>query len=389
MTTLSSVIGALRRGASLVTGIVLIPLILTVTSAQAHDPGMSLSHWKNTGDWLSADIVFARQDIEPLLNRERFPTDPQAGRAIPPESTALRDIVAHAIRVTADSRTLAPSLVLVEADAIDGVRLRLDYPVQPGSPIRIENRLLQEFGRGHRHFVTLMDAADEAQGTWLLSAERPGFEFVSASPVSAPRVFTDYLIDGVWHIWVGFDHLLFLVTLLLPAVLAWGPRAWQPVERLQPILAEVMKTVTAFTVAHSITLALAVLGIVALPARWVEVGIAASVIVAAMNNLRPVVSTSRWPLAFAFGLLHGFGFANVLAGVGLAPRTLTLALFGFNLGVELGQVAVVFLVIPVIFLLRKRAVYESVILRGGSMAAAGIAGVWFVQRLLEQPGLGP
>jgi len=136
----------------------------------------------------------------------------------------------------------------------------------------------------------------------------------------------------VWHIWIGFDHILFLLSLLLPAVLAFGGGRWQAVERFAPAFWDVFKIVTSFTVAHSITLSLAALGVISLPSRLVESAIATSVVLAALNNVFPLVHGRRWMVAFFFGLVHGFGFASVLRDLGLPQNALLIALVGFNLG---------------------------------------------------------
>jgi hypothetical protein len=193
--------------------------------------------------------------------------------------------------------------------------------------------------------------------------------------------FVDYLREGVWHIWVGFDHILFLLSLLLPAVMTWQASRWQPVAGFRPAFWDVFRIVTSFTVAHSITLSLAALGIVALPSRLVESAIAASVMVAALNNLRPVVEGRRWMVAFGFGLIHGFGFASVLTELGLPRDTLVLALVGFNLGVECGQLAIVALFLPLAYGLRASRFYRRTVMMGGSLGIAGIAGIWLAERV--------
>ncbi len=212
---------------------------------------------------------------------------------------------------------------------------------------------------------------------------------------TAGSQFVDYAADGVWHIWIGFDHILFLLSLLLPAVGAWvagvggqrpgGSRraTWQPVPRLGVAVWEVLRIVTAFTLAHSITLSLATLGWVSLPSRLVESTIAASVVLAALNNVFPFFQGRRWMVAFAFGLIHGFGFASVLADLGLPRDALALALLGFNLGVEAGQLAIVAVFLPLAYLLRHSKFYRWVVLWGGSLAIAAIAAAWFVERAFE------
>jgi hypothetical protein len=144
---------------------------------------------------------------------------------------------------------------------------------------------------------------------------------------------------------------------------------------------EVLRIVTAFTIAHSITLSLAALSVVSLPSRLVESTIALSVVLAALNNLKPVVAGRRWAVAFGFGLIHGFGFASVLADLGLPRDALVLALVGFNLGVEAGQLAIVGLFLPVAYGLRRTWVYRRMIFAGGSALIALLAAVWMAERV--------
>ena len=141
--------------------------------------------------------------------------------------------------------------------------------------------------------------------------------------------------------------------------------------------------VTAFTVAHSITLSLATLGWISLPSRWVESAIAASVVLAALNNVWPVFHGRRWIVAFGFGLIHGFGFASVLADLGLPQGALALALLGFNVGVELGQLAIVAAFLPLAYLLRRSAFYQRAVMRAGSLLIAALAAAWLVERVFD------
>ena len=195
-----------------------------------------------------------------------------------------------------------------------------------------------------------------------------------------------YLVDGVWHIWIGYDHILFLLSLLLPAVLVRRRGKWEGAPGLGGAVKEVLKVVTAFTLAHSITLTLAALQIISLPSRLVESAIALSVIFAALNNLRGTIESKRWVMAFAFGLIHGFGFASVLADLGLPQNALVLALVGFNGGVEVGQLAIVAVFLPVAFLLRKTLFYQRGVLQAGSLIVAAIATWWFIQRAFDIQG---
>ena len=211
------------------------------------------------------------------------------------------------------------------------------------------------------------------------SAEQP----LALQAQGAWRTLWQYLADGVWHIWIGYDHILFLLALLLPAVLVRRSGQWEPAPRAGGAVKDVVKVVTAFTLAHSITLSLAALQVITLPSRLVESAIAASVIVAALNNLRGTIESRRWVMAFVFGLIHGFGFASVLSDLGLPQGALVLALVGFNLGVEVGQLAIVAVFLPVAFSLRSTRFYRVGVLKAGSLLVALLASWWLVQRLFD------
>ena len=167
---------------------------------------------------------------------------------------------------------------------------------------------------------------------------------------------------------------------MLPAVLIHKSDRWQPSPDFKSTFIDVLKVVTAFTIAHSITLTLATLHIISLPSRWVEAAIAASVIVAALNNIFPVILKKRWLAAFVFGLIHGFGFASVLSDLGLQNGSLFIALVGFNVGVEIGQIGILSIYLPVSFALRKTWFYQQVFFYGGSILIIAIATIWFVER---------
>jgi hypothetical protein len=192
--------------------------------------------------------------------------------------------------------------------------------------------------------------------------------------------FVDYAREGVWHIWIGFDHILFLVSLLLPSVFISLGKSWAPAERFGGTFWDVFKVATSFTVAHSITLSLAALSVIELPSRLIESAIALSVVLAALNNLWPVVHGRRWLVAFGFGLIHGFGFASVLTDLGLPQGALLVALVGFNLGVEGGQLAIIAAFLPLAFALRRTWLYRRLIFIGGSAAIVLVASIWLAER---------
>jgi HupE / UreJ protein len=249
----------------------------------------------------------------------------------------------------------------------------------PVSELDLSYSLLFDLDPLHRGLVQIEHRG--ATHTGVLSPEQPSLRVTPEEP-ELLRQFLTFLWEGVWHIWIGIDHILFLISLLLPAVLRRRPASWEPVESFGEALVETVKVVTAFTLAHSITLSLAALGVLSLPSRLIESVIAASVVVAALNNLYPVITRKVWLVAFGFGLVHGFGFASVLADLGLPQDALLLALFGFNLGVELGQLAIVAAFMPLAFALRQSWLYRRVALQAGSVVIAAIAMLWLVERAL-------
>ncbi len=265
--------------------------------------------------------------------------------------------------------------------------LQFDCPPGASAPATLTLRytLFADIDPQHRGLLNLRAGGNTRTAIFSPEAATQTFELAT---VSRWRQLLDYSREGVWHIWIGFDHILFLLSLLLPAVGIWATghvrtTAWQPVPRFAVVFWDVLRIVTAFTLAHSITLSLAALGWVSLPSRWVESSIAASVVLAALNNVFPLFHRRRWMVAFAFGLLHGFGFASVLADLGLPQGALALALLGFNLGVEVGQLAIVAAFLPLAYTLRRTAFYRHAVLFGGSLLIATLAAVWFAERAFD------
>jgi hypothetical protein len=193
-------------------------------------------------------------------------------------------------------------------------------------------------------------------------------------------VVRSFIAEGVWHIWMGIDHILFLTCLILPAVFQRRTQRWVAADSLRDVCREVFEIVTAFTLAHSITLVISAVGLVALPSRLIETAIALSVVAAALNNLLRTVD-ARWAVAFALGLLHGFGFSSVLIDLGLPSHELIGALLGFNLGVELGQAAIVVALLPALYWIRRTVAYQA-LLWAGSAGVALVATLWSYQRWL-------
>lgn len=193
--------------------------------------------------------------------------------------------------------------------------------------------------------------------------------------------FSAIVYLGALHIIEGIDHVLFLVALLLPSALRRQEDSiWQPVGKFSTAFAYIIKIATAFTIAHSITLCLATLQIIQVPSRVVESVIAASIGLAAVDIFYPIFRGRSWFIIFLFGLFHGFGFADVLAELGVTSQNALLSLFGFNLGVELGQLAIIAVIFPVLYLLRQQKFYPSYVMRTGAVLLGAMSLYWFIER---------
>ena len=200
---------------------------------------------------------------------------------------------------------------------------------------------------------------------------------------AAPTGAWGFLREGIRHILTGYDHVLFLLCLLLPSVMRRTEQGWRPVAKLSQAVWPVVGIVSAFTVAHSITLGLAALKLVSLPPSFIEPAIAVTIILAALDNVWPIFPVRRVVVTFFFGLIHGFGFAGVLGELNLAPGDFAWALLQFNVGLELGQLMIVVCVTALLFLLRDRPQYRGWVIRGGSFAAIFVGVLWFIERTVN------
>jgi hypothetical protein len=259
------------------------------------------------------------------------------------------------------------------------LRAELDCPgVTAPEKLEVRYSLFFERDPQHRGIVRL-DARGVSRSLVFSTRERAST--IDLTDRSAGlRAFFGMVREGISHIAQGYDHLLFLFALLFPAVFVREAGKLVPVARFRPALMDVLRVVTAFTIAHSVTLSLAALDVVRMPSRVVESVIAASVILAAVNNVKPLFPEGRWAAAFVLGLMHGFGFSATLDDLELSRGALVTALFGFNVGVEAGQLAVVALFLPLAFAARRTRAYRRGVLVYGSVGIALLASVWFVER---------
>jgi hypothetical protein len=357
----------------------LVLLLAMATTAQAHIASNGFLTLNVEGSRLSGAVELAMRDAELAVGLD----DNRDGRITWGEVRAhQRDLELYMRRtlVIGDraTRCLEEFAAVEINERVDGNYVWLPFTAACGSSqlakLSVDYRLMQDIDPSHRGLMTIT-----AWGT-TQTAVLNGEQSIALDHPSAWLAFSEYLKTGIWHIWSGIDHLLFLLSLLLPAVLRRRDQHWEAVPLAKPAFLNILKVVTAFTVAHSVTLSLAALDVVRLPSRLTESVIAASIIVAALNNIFPKVTEGRWRIAFAFGLLHGFGFASVLADMGLPPGARALSLVSFNLGVETGQLAVVLAVMPMAYAIRATRFYRQTVMQWGSSAIAVLAFVWLIQR---------
>ena len=265
----------------------------------------------------------------------------------------------------------------------DGFYSAARYAIQcpDGEPPRaLEYNLLFEQDALHRGLVSL-----DHDGQKRLTVLGPDSRTLDLTGTDTPGyfgVFTTFVYEGVIHLLIGLDHILFLLVLVIPATLSTAKNQASSGQSraLRGRLLELAGIITAFTLAHSITLALAALDIVSLPIAWVETVIALSIGLAALNVAWPILGHKTWKLAFGFGLVHGFGFASVLGDLTSGVSGLAVALAGFNLGVELGQLALLVVGFPVLYYLGKNRMYQK---GAVPVMLAGIGAIslfWVVQR---------
>lgn len=362
-------------------------LLAWMAASHAHKPSDSyLSvHLPPQGDVLQGQWDIALRDLEHAIGLDVDGDTSITWGELKNRQSAVTDYAFSRLSfdsVDGDERSSCPIRFeqLLTDRHVDGgyavLRFSADCPVRPAQ-LAVNYSLLFDLDPDHRGFLDLRGGGSSQAAA--LSMERPSQTFNLGAPQRGQQ-FRSFFQEGVWHIVHGYDHVLFLFTLLLPAVVLYRNGRWEPRMSLRDALMDVVKVVTAFTLAHSLTLSAGVLGWVYVPSRIVESVIAFTVALGALNNLFPVVTQRRWLVAFVFGLVHGLGFASMLADLGLERGNLALALLGFNVGVEAGQLAIVAVVVPIAYLLRATLFYRRFFMPAGAILISVVAAYWFVVR---------
>ena len=356
-------------------------------SAMAHQTGNSYLTVSESDGRLQLEIDFIVRDLGNLLQAPGQPNEP------PPAPDKLQSLQAPITAAIQKSLTIAvdekanPLAFLSQSVVLhnDGLYVRQrfigsDLPVD-AKFIVVRYEFFTQNDKLGRAFFKLVMRQDEISSVFDQTSAIQRFALGETKRWSTIGLFTK---EGAKHIWEGADHLLFLLTLLLPGLMLTirepDAAGLQPSNRAAEKFA--LKVITAFTLAHSITLACSVFGWVSLPDKWIESLIALSIMVSAVLNLQTRFHISHWKLAFLFGLIHGMGFANGLKELGLSSSYFLETLFAFNLGVELGQLSAVILVAVPVLLLARQSEAKQRILKYGSIAVLLTSMVWLAQRLM-------
>lgn len=366
--------------------------LLTVPLAHAHSSSNSYLTLSTSGPELTLRADLHMRDLDLIFDLDANRDGQVTWGEAQARSPELNDWLGQGIALTAaDQKCALGRADLQASEHADGTYLSALWVVNcPGissaaeaADARLALRYGLIFAQDSLHRGLLKVDFGDDQTSALLSPERPEAQ-ISRADNSPLKVFGRYIVEGVWHIWIGIDHIVFLLSLLVLAPLQSSRQRvvhWQATTQARPVVLDVLAVVTAFTVAHSITLCLTITGWLTPPADWVEPAIAISVVLAALNNLLGFSALKRWRLAFVFGLVHGFGFASVLIDLGLPTSALLAALGGFNIGVELGQLAIVGAFLPVAWVLRKTRFYRWVVVACGSAAIVVLGVFWTLERV--------
>ena len=365
-------------------GSVFLCLIMWSGAVFSHQTGNSYLTLRETDGSFMVELDFIVRDLGNLLQAPGQPSDPPPA---PDKLTALQVPITQAIQqslsIAVDGQDI-PLEFMTQSVVLhnDGLYVRQRFGANALSVnakfVVVRYQFFTQNDKLGRAFFKLSLRDEEISSVFDQSNAIQRFALGEGKRWSTMGLFTK---EGVKHIWEGADHLLFLLTLLLPGLTLIRPADPSSASGSTAAWKFTLKVITAFTLAHSITLACSVLGWVSLPDRFIESMIALSIMVSAALNLQNRFTFSHWKLAFVFGLIHGMGFANGLKELGLSSMYFLETLFAFNLGVELGQLSAVVLVAVPLVLLARREESRLQVMRWGSGMVFLIALFWLVQRL--------
>jgi hydrogenase/urease accessory protein HupE len=355
--------------------VALLLLVLASPNAVlAHDPGLSTANVRLSQNNIEITLGFSIIDTAEIVEIDKDRDAHISKEELAAATAELQKMGTNALDVKLDGRSIAPASVTCAFDPSDNASVTITFNTPQFATLEIRSKWLALLQPSHRQFLSIQGPDGKVLAERLLSANSDSVT-VQMDPTESKLTavvrnnsFADFLAMGVKHIWTGYDHLLFLFGLLI----------------VTRNFVSSFKIITCFTVAHSITLAVGTLSLVQFSSRFVEPLIAASIVYVGIENLvRGDDPKGRWLLTFGFGLIHGFGFASVLRelGVGSNGSGIAVPLVSFNLGVELGQIAIAALVLPVIWKLRAKPAFINRWVPACSVLVALLGGYWFVQRV--------
>ncbi len=363
---------------------ILLLLTLLPVMASAHQSSTALLTLKETTDGLRGSLQWQLIDLEQGLGLDQNRDGELLWGEVKAMTPEIRAYVGRHLKVQQGGEACTPQFnVPLRFNNARGVMASAIVPV---------TYVCASEGRVEVTYTGLFSLLPEHRLLWDLSSgdltrqgvlESSGIFSINPEMTTAQlnqQTFSEFFVQGIIHILLGPDHVAFLLTLLLVSVLVQQKKNWQPASDVRTCVKTALLYVTTFTIAHSLTLSASALGWLALPGYWVELIIAASVVVAALHNLRPYLPASA-VVVFLFGLVHGFGFASVLGELTTGTGNIAWALFGFNLGVEAGQVAITLVVMPLLISLRRLGWYRQVLVRYLSAALAVLGSYWVLARI--------
>jgi len=271
-----------------------------------------------------------------------------------------------------------PSFELQELSGVSYLIVAFESICDSVGILEIDYSLLFDAAANHKAIFSLI--VEEQEHVFIIDDSSKTYSIdIELNESSALATFAAFIYQGIYHIIIGLDHILFLFTLLLTVCLYRSAGEWQGIESSKVIVKKILWIVTSFTIAHSITLSGTALGIIPTMGSWIEVVIAASILFNVINNIFPMVKKLSL-ITFIFGLIHGMGFAGALSELGLTDQYQLISVVGFNLGVELGQLVLLCIFLPILLALRKNDFYRWFGLQFLSVILGSVAIYWVLER---------
>ncbi len=372
-------------------GMAILVCLHWVLNTAAHFPEQSYLYFKIYDQVIETRVEITVEDLNQALSLD-LPTDQNASSAdIEPHLDQIRDYIKEHLTISANQENYPLTFQgydLFKTDFAQFVTFdyRIDNLEEIPKKLGVYYGVLLDIKPGHKNLVVIehnwkTGTFDNEADVSLILTPNNQQQTLDLSSSTLLNGFLSFVKRGVLYIWqhIDTDHLLFLTALILPSVLQRENSRWQPVESFSPALIYIVKVVVLLTIARSITLTFATLKIVTLPARLIESVVAGSTVIVAVDIIYPILKQKIWLVIFVYGIFQGFGFGSMLAELDLFQEYTFLSLFGFNLGVELVQIAIITVIFAIFYLLRKQRFYTKFLLKFGAIFLCAFALYWFIE----------